>query len=972
MLLLTARAPLKDEYGLLTLIASRLGYVHEWENCFTALADIATADRAPLILLDAINESSAEPLLMREALRLLLEKAERAGVKVVVTCRTDFWQFYRAPFWRNYIDQTEPSRAGLAAATAAVRGYDLPLFPPEQFDNVLPAYFAAFNIQGELRAEARERCRHPLVLRLFCEAYQGNIVDTVTELRLYRLFKLFWERKIGQVADVANLRQTDAVARLVLTVAALMRGRATTSVPRADVARALDCEQAELDSSTSLYSRVLDEEIVLEENVDEEAGIRNVVFVYDRFAEYSLALSIYTAQGWQVKPAAAIVSDAAALMDEEYQFGSLRGALEFLVQRLEDRRPEDLVHFKIIQAMVDRDWKWRRIGTVLTFQLDPEILGASFWQFADSLAGDAREFVRRIVADQVILHATHHPDEVLSVLSRLLDDPSRSVRETARSARLRLPATVVIREIRRLASAHSGLDNSQAAELLLWPLDSTSAILRHKLEWFLAEAPEIIPFGLLTAHLDTAELGYLDGLFGLEEVASAVKQTRSQMKDQAKLRNSSALAERLDGLVALRRDTLTSGLIALSRLLQLAFLTAKMSAGRDLSSAESAEYWQSPYLGNADDLRNLAKRLISRAGLEATKELDQWLHENLDRSRLISFVALLAHLLLASDPYADREMLDQMMLDIAAGRMTEFVSLSAIAMRTWERVSPGSGRTAIDLTVALDTRFRGLSPDEYRRKYLQLQDEILADYRLLPSPTERRGLTTVGRIALWIWSRVRLQEERQSRTERVRAEISAMTAQQLRDRLLAYQQDSPTEQLLLDLNDDLLAIARELAQDPAALAAVMAPIIIWDDDREGEMIDDQVAELHRRDAGTFWLLAQALLAHADQRIVDLASRAIERAEHAEREEPVDVTIMAELAEILDEVAGVSTDQVRAESTFVDDLDIDSLSMVEIAVAAQDKFGVEVPDDDLKTFLTVGDVVNYIKKALAEQGRRLRR
>ncbi len=317
-------------------------------------------------------------------------------------------------------------------------------------------------------------------------------------------------------------------------------------------------------------------------------------------------------------------------------------------------------------------------------------------------------------------------------------------------------------------------------------------------------------------------------------------------------------------------------------------------------------------------------------------------------------------------------MLDQMMLDIAAGRMTEFVSLSAIAMRTWERVSPGSGRTAIDLTVALDTRFRGLSPDEYRRKYLQLQDEILADYRLLPSPTERRGLTTVGRIALWIWSRVRLQEERQSRTERVRAEISAMTAQQLRDRLLAYQQDSPTEQLLLDLNDDLLAIARELAQDPAALAAVMAPIIIWDDDREGEMIDDQVAELHRRDAGTFWLLAQALLAHADQRRVDLASRAIERAEHAEREEPVDVTIMAELAEILDEVAGVSTDQVRAESTFVDDLDIDSLSMVEIAVAAQDKFGVEVPDDDLKTFLTVGDVVNYIKKALAEQGRRLRR
>ncbi|MFD0774530.1 acyl carrier protein [Streptomonospora algeriensis] len=73
------------------------------------------------------------------------------------------------------------------------------------------------------------------------------------------------------------------------------------------------------------------------------------------------------------------------------------------------------------------------------------------------------------------------------------------------------------------------------------------------------------------------------------------------------------------------------------------------------------------------------------------------------------------------------------------------------------------------------------------------------------------------------------------------------------------------------------------------------------------------------------------------------------------------TILAGLGEIVDEIAGVPASEVTPEKSFVDDLDIDSLSMVEIAVAAQDKFGVEIPDDQLKDLKTVQDVVNYIQK-----------
>jgi len=73
-------------------------------------------------------------------------------------------------------------------------------------------------------------------------------------------------------------------------------------------------------------------------------------------------------------------------------------------------------------------------------------------------------------------------------------------------------------------------------------------------------------------------------------------------------------------------------------------------------------------------------------------------------------------------------------------------------------------------------------------------------------------------------------------------------------------------------------------------------------------------------------------------------------------------ILAGLSEIIDEIAGVPADEVTPEKTFVDDLDIDSLSMVEIAVAAQDKFGVEIPDDQLKDLKTVQDVIDYVERA----------
>jgi acyl carrier protein len=75
-------------------------------------------------------------------------------------------------------------------------------------------------------------------------------------------------------------------------------------------------------------------------------------------------------------------------------------------------------------------------------------------------------------------------------------------------------------------------------------------------------------------------------------------------------------------------------------------------------------------------------------------------------------------------------------------------------------------------------------------------------------------------------------------------------------------------------------------------------------------------------------------------------------------------IRAELAEIVNEVTGIPADDVQLDKSFTDDLDVDSLSMVEVVVAAEEKFSVRIPDDAVKDLKTVGDAVSYIEKAQA--------
>jgi len=66
-----------------------------------------------------------------------------------------------------------------------------------------------------------------------------------------------------------------------------------------------------------------------------------------------------------------------------------------------------------------------------------------------------------------------------------------------------------------------------------------------------------------------------------------------------------------------------------------------------------------------------------------------------------------------------------------------------------------------------------------------------------------------------------------------------------------------------------------------------------------------------------------------------------------------------------EQLGVNPEQVTREASFIDDLGADSLDTVELVMAFEEEFGLEIPDEDAEKIATVGDAIAYIEAKLGE-------
>jgi acyl carrier protein len=72
-------------------------------------------------------------------------------------------------------------------------------------------------------------------------------------------------------------------------------------------------------------------------------------------------------------------------------------------------------------------------------------------------------------------------------------------------------------------------------------------------------------------------------------------------------------------------------------------------------------------------------------------------------------------------------------------------------------------------------------------------------------------------------------------------------------------------------------------------------------------------------------------------------------------------VIDKVKEIIVEQLGVNLEEVKPEAAFIDDLGADSLDVVELVMALEEEFGLEIPDEEAERITTVAEVVSYIEE-----------
>jgi acyl carrier protein len=74
-----------------------------------------------------------------------------------------------------------------------------------------------------------------------------------------------------------------------------------------------------------------------------------------------------------------------------------------------------------------------------------------------------------------------------------------------------------------------------------------------------------------------------------------------------------------------------------------------------------------------------------------------------------------------------------------------------------------------------------------------------------------------------------------------------------------------------------------------------------------------------------------------------------------------MAVNSKIKDIIVEQLGVDPERVASEASFIDDLGADSLDIVELVMAMEEEFNIEIPDEDAEKLRTVADVQNYLEK-----------
>ncbi|EQB89829.1 acyl carrier protein [Clostridium punense] len=76
-------------------------------------------------------------------------------------------------------------------------------------------------------------------------------------------------------------------------------------------------------------------------------------------------------------------------------------------------------------------------------------------------------------------------------------------------------------------------------------------------------------------------------------------------------------------------------------------------------------------------------------------------------------------------------------------------------------------------------------------------------------------------------------------------------------------------------------------------------------------------------------------------------------------------VVEKVKKVIADQLSMEVEEVNLESTFTDDLGVDSLEIFEIVMSLEEEFEIEIPNEDIENIKTIGDIVNYVKSKVEE-------
>jgi HEAT repeat protein len=427
-------------------------------------------DRDFLILIDAINEYE-KPNEMRKAVEKLLSTIRGKRIKVVVTCRDYYWGLYKGDFWRGAVINELPNDENQSETNEK----NITQFTTKEQDQALSLYLEHYQISGRPIGRAAEQCRHPLLLRFFCEAYRGQTIYEVEDIRLKDLFDQYWDQKLHSIAErmiqQGDMRLQDGLAAMVgdylMDIAKYMLANDIRAIPLFEIGKATEIIEQAFDPR-SIYGRIRDEFIILEEKEITEGfkKITQIAFVYEEFMEYVMARALVS--DWEQKrlDQQSIIPEIENLLSKYTRFAQILGVVVYLAIMLKSR------NIQLWSLLFTRGEQWQK-AVFEAFRKLPEdqLDDGVFDSVAEILSEDEGEILVQMLdvlkinrfgkkAPRIVVHrikslanyprnhpysepirrrailalANTLPDEAVPVLISAINDPLQSIRQNALNA----------------------------------------------------------------------------------------------------------------------------------------------------------------------------------------------------------------------------------------------------------------------------------------------------------------------------------------------------------------------------------------------------------------------------------------------------------------------------------------------------------------------------------------------------------